>query len=84
MSLLTGKPFNLEHTLYLRRPLIPTSDRRVEFDASPWGGGALLVENGEPAEFFVVEWTARSASKFGAIPGQPRWQTFWEFATSIT
>ena len=83
VSLLAGQPFALEHTLYLRRPLVPTSHRRVEFDASPWGGGAVLIQEGHPSEFFVVEWTNNSAAKFGAVPGQPRWQTFWEFATLV-
>ena len=72
---------SLEHTIFHRRPLLDAAVRQVEFDASPWGGGALLIDDGVPSEYFVVEWIAEMASTFGAVTGLPEWQTFWEFAT---
>ena len=81
VALLGGSPFAVEHTLYLDRQLVCTKERHIEFDASPWGAGALLVENEEVVEFFTVVWTSDSARQVGAVPGEARWQTFWEFAT---
>ena len=81
VALLSGSLFVVEHTLHVNRALCCTKERRVEFDASPWGAGALLLECDEVVEFFTVTWTDTSAKQFGAIPGEARWQTFLEFAT---
>ena len=43
--------------------------------------GALLLQGEKVVEFFTVTWTNTSAKQFGAVPGESRWQTFWEFAT---
>ena len=46
VALLQDKTFQLEHTYHLHRVLLPISTASVEFDASPWGGGALLTRDG--------------------------------------
>ena len=33
----------------------------LEFDASPWGGGAVLYESSEPREWFSTAWTNEHA-----------------------
>ena len=34
---------------------------RVEFDASPWGGGAVLVRAGRMAEYLVLVWPSEAS-----------------------
>ena len=52
---------------------------RVEFDASPWGGAAILFVENEASEFFVTTWS--KISHLRVIPGKSDFQTFWEFLT---
>ena len=44
-------PFRLEHTVSVCREPFNPLQVRVEFDASPWGGGAVLFEKNEPTDF---------------------------------
>ena len=83
VALLQGEYFRLQHTFYLDRQLLSIRVCSVEFDASPWGGGALLVENGEVVEHFSVCWDLKDAEHLGVEPTIPDWQSFWELATLI-
>ena len=79
-ALLKDKLFPLSHTLRLNTSLIPVASRRVEFDASPWGGAAILLEQGEPKEFAILTWDELSADRCKITTGIPKWQSFWELA----
>ena len=80
VQLLRGHQFALEHTIHLQPVRINRHDRRVEFDASPWGGGFVLIEKGEVIEWGVVEWHDNYAPHLGVVPNLPKWQSFWELA----
>ena len=55
----------------------------MQFDASPWGGGALLRNGHDIKEHFSVQWTPEDASRLGIIIGEPAGRTFWEYATLV-
>ena len=84
VGLLQGDPFPLEHTISLTTPKVDRHARRVEFDASPWGGAFVLRENGEVIEWGVTTWSDTSAGRLSVATGLPKWQTFWEFATLLS
>ena len=74
----------LEHVVTHGVSLISAgSGPTVEFDASPWGGGALLKIGGYPAEYFEVTWKAGDARHLGIRIGEPAGQTTWELATLV-
>ena len=81
VGLLRGHPFALEHTLRLQPARIDRHSRRVEFDASPWGGAFIYYEGTEVIEWGFIEWDAASANHLGVVPAIPKWQSFWELAT---
>ncbi len=57
---------------------------RVEFDASIWGGGAVLrAPSGEVAEYWFCVWDDASAIELDVRPGLTKYQTFWELATLL-
>ena len=62
-SLLKDELISLSHTLRLNSSLIPIASWRVEFDASPWGGAAILLEQGDPKEYAIVVWEDILADK---------------------
>ena len=62
-----------------RAPFDP-AQVRVEFDASPWGCGAVLYEHGDPIEYFALAWKEADADRLGVSPGLSAYQTFWELA----
>jgi hypothetical protein len=64
-------------------PPSPPSDATVEFDASPWGGGAVLRINGVAAEYFVCKWSRASAGHLDVVPGISKHQSFWELFTLV-
>ena len=39
--------------------------------------------NGVVVEFFSVVWTGDEAAHLSVVPGEPAFQTFWEFATLL-
>ena len=84
LALLKDELFQLSHTLRVHSALQPVSSCRVEFDASPWGGAAILLEQGEPKEYAVIVWDNLSADRCKITTGIPKWQSFWEFATFHT
>ena len=53
----------------------------VATDASPWGGGAVMFVNNEPAEYCVCTWQTQDAAHLGVAIGDPAFQTFWELLT---
>ena len=55
----------------------------MEFDASPWGGGAVLRKAGHAVEFLALAWDAEVLDFFKAELGNPKWQTTWEFLTLL-
>jgi hypothetical protein len=55
----------------------------LEFDASPWGGGAVLYEGSEPREWFSTAWTNEHAPAWKVVTGDSRHQSFWEFYTLL-
>ena len=54
---------------------------RAEFDASPWGGAAVLYVNGDLKEWFALEWS--NIAWLHICIGESRHQTFWEFMTLV-
>ena len=56
----------------------------IEFDASPFGGGAVLKNaDGMIEEFFATVWCDDDAACLQVWPNDPAFQTFWEFATLL-
>ena len=84
VQLLKEQQFPLRHTIHLRPVAIDRHLRHVQFDASPWGGGFVLVERGVPVEWAAFQWTSASAEHLGVVPDNPKWQSFWELATPVS
>ena len=55
----------------------------IEFDASPWGGGAVLRSADRCREYFFTTWDEGLFKQFGAACGDPKWQSLWELATLL-
>ena len=47
-------------------------------DASPWGGGAVRLVNGQPVETFALTWNKQDEQNLEAVIGQPGSQALWE------
>ena len=61
-----------------------TSSRYIEFDASIYGGGAVLRDSStRVVEYFSILWTDEDAVHVGVAPNDCRHQTFWEFLTLL-
>ena len=50
----------------------------MEFDASPWGYGAVLYVHGRPKEYFGLLISEEDLTRFGIIIGDHRFQTLCE------
>ena len=62
----------------------PASGWHVEFDASIYGGGAILKDgNGIITHYFNVVWCGDEAAHLDIQPHDSKHQTFWEFATLL-
>ena len=63
-------------------PSPPPSQHRlaIEFDASPWGGGAVLWREGSPVEWWSVRWDPDMVRPISSriTTGDEAWQSFWE------
>jgi hypothetical protein len=86
VALLDGRPaVQLTRRVYSLSPVsrLGLGHAEVQFDASPWGGGAVLVcrASGVPLEFFNCLWTQPLLSFFRATTGDPAFQSLWEFIT---
>ena len=53
---------------------------RVEFDASPWGGGAVYFKSSKPWCYFSIEWTPCMFLHEAVIIGDCRFQTLFELS----
>ena len=56
----------------------------IEFDASIFGGGAILRDpGGHIVEYFAVVWYGEEAVHLSVTPTDSKHQSFWEFATLL-
>ena len=60
-------------------PPVSLSGPRVLFDASPWGGGAVLFLKTEPVEYITWTWNEMISEKLGETIGDSAGQSTWEF-----
>ena len=61
----------------LQSPDLPT----ISFDASPWGGGGIIWQNGSPIAFTHFTWSELTLSVLGAERGNSNGQTAFEYFT---
>ena len=69
------------HANDVRAQLTPTATkpaRRIEVDASPWGGGAVLYVGDRPVQCFSCRWRKRDFRDKAVEIGQPASQTYFE------
>ena len=65
--------------VFVQRPADPDQDiRRIEVDASPTGGGAVLIEDGRPTRCFACRWAQADFGDRDVRVGLPSSQTFFE------
>ena len=57
--------------------------RRIEIDASPWGGGGVLYEHNEPVSYYACRWRLADVQGMDVDIGESRSQTFWECAALL-
>ena len=62
---------------------LPASPHRIEFDASPWGGGAILFHEGRPIEYMELVWDTVICRMLSARIGKSHFQSLWEFVTLL-
>ena len=60
-----------------------TSSWCVQFDASVWGGGAILRCGEAITEYMHCTWDESTVQHLGVCIGDPRHQTLWEFLTLL-
>ena len=73
-------PFLLERPVHAQGPRAASaSGWALATDASPWGGGAVLLHNGTPMECASWIWNDYQVQHLGVTTGDPAHQTFWEF-----
>ena len=82
-ALLEGSPdapFLLEREVRAEGPKPASlSSWSLATDASPWGGGAVLLHDGVPMEYTMWNWQDDQVEHLGVVTGVPAHQTFWEF-----
>ena len=65
--------------VFAQRPVPPNpATRRIEVDASPTGGGAVLIEEGIPTRCFACRWVQEDFGDKDVRVGLPSSQTFFE------
>ena len=70
-------PFHRD--VHAEQPRRPDPDvRRIEVDASPWGGGGILYVKGKPKSYFAVRWDPQECSELGLEVGSSSSQTAFE------
>ena len=59
----------------------PVTDLKYSavFDASPWGGGAVLYKAQKPLAYMKIKWTNQWAKRLECTIGKPDGQTSWEY-----
>jgi hypothetical protein len=78
-------PIALERLVTPRPPsTLPSSGWSTEFDASIYGGGAILKSpNGTIVQYFSVVWSGDEAPHLPIWTHDCKHQTFWEFCTLL-
>ena len=78
-------PIPLERIFVARPPaeLRPGRCDAIVFDASPWGGGAILFEGRRPTEWMAVEWTEDLCRELRVERGQSAFLSFLEALTAL-
>ena len=74
------------HSQDVRAPIAlmsPAPPRRIEVDASPWGGGGILYEDGRPCRCFSVKWKRRDFKGTSVQVGEPASQTYFEILVLV-
>jgi len=72
-------PFPLERRVLPGGPSrIPLSGWIAQFDASPWGGGAVLRNGSTVTEFWMCKWEQADVAHLPVRVGEPSAQTFLE------
>ena len=87
MQLIQYNPQSDMPSLSPVRTLVPASDfpdptwegTVFQFDASPWGAGAVLKRNNAILEYWHCTWNLQSVAHLGVATGQAKFQIFWEF-----
>ena len=76
----SGAVFPLERRVQAGGPAaVPTSHWVAQFDASPWGGGAILRQGNDIREFWTTAWDQRDFAHLDVRIGEPSAQCFLEF-----
>ena len=75
----SSSPLVLQTKVLAVEPTYDPQLRRVEFDASPFGGAAVLYENNEVVEYFTIEW--EDMPQLGVRTKESIFQFVWEFLT---
>ena len=60
------------------RPRASLKGAVFQVDASPWGGGAILMVDGKVLQYWWCVWKPRDAAHLDVRPALPAHQTFWE------
>jgi len=78
-------PLDLERLVFPKPPpRASVSGWRVEYDASIYGGGAVLRRpDGVVDQHFFVLWDGTEAEHLGVWIGDSKFQTFWEYAVFL-
>jgi len=71
----------LEQIVTTTLPRIDPNFARIEFDASPWGGGAILFRDQILVEYLELSWSKQLAHKLNLKIGDSGGQSCWEFVT---
>ena len=64
------------HAMHPQRP--DPAQRRIEVDASPWGGGGVLYVRNRPKAWFSVRWETAVFGEHGLTVGESSSQTAFE------
>ena len=76
----SGPVLPLERRIQAGGPAaIPASRWVAQFDASPWGGGAILREGGAVKEYWCAAWSQDDMALLDVHIGEPSAQCFLEF-----
>ena len=51
---------------------------QIQMDASPWGGGAVLLQNGHARSWLATKWARDDERNTGAVIGECMGQAVWE------
>jgi len=69
----------LEQVVVAELPAISGKEATIHVDASPWGGGAVLFEDGVATEVFIMTWTSLDEKQLKVKIGDPAGQTAFEY-----